>query len=125
MRWLAVAVGIVLLGLLLGGCSETQTEAGNWDEEIGRLESEVNSTREIVLSNATIIQELQQQIGSLKSGASQENTQDEGTAEQLARLGNSLSSLQRSFDALSAQVDEIESALSEKASASRPAGGRP
>jgi chromosome segregation ATPase len=124
-RWLAVAVGIALLGLLLTGCTETQTTAGDWEGEIGKLETAIESIREMVLSNTAVIQELQQKTGSLEVMDSSENPQA-GNSEDIARLDNSLASLQRSFDALSARLDEIEASLSDRPSgSSRPSGGRP
>ena len=121
---MTIVVGIAALGLLLTGCTESQSTAGDWEGDVRKLETAIDDIRELVLSNTAEVQELRQQIGSLDAVVPSGNAET-GNSEDIARLDNSLSSLQRSFDTLSARVDEISTTLSDRASGSRPSGGRP
>jgi len=107
-----VALGILALGLVLAGCTATQDSA-EWKDEVGALGAAIAKVQNAVFANAEAIQQIQMQIEEVSEGNAAASTAGE-PSEDTERLNDELTTLRETLEALSARVDEIETAISQR-----------
>ncbi len=125
MKWAVAAIGIGMVGLLLAGCTDVQGSAGDWEAEVGALETALSEVRDLARSNAESIQALQQRIETHSETGSPDGAEPRGL-EEIEQLSDRLTGIQQALEELSTRVSEIESTLSQRPQRSGgSSGGRP